>query len=183
MTYFSDLSVYTYRSHNDNGTPIAVGPILTRNVGWLDAGHEFPRSESVEGLLSCLWPFCMVSVCPARGVHDCPFCGFNGVVDRDGDGERYSLGAAEIRVFDRTGQSAFAAPNLVYHYIEAHHYLPPSEFVDALQSGPQPQTEEYRGLVEKTGAHWIATEPFKGVFRFVKRGDEVVREWVIEPKR
>jgi hypothetical protein len=34
----------------------------------------------------------------------------------------------------------------------------------------------------KTGAKWIATEPTKGVFRFVERGDEVVREWIVEPK-
>lgn len=172
MTHFSDLSDYTYTSSS--------GRILTRNVGWLDAGHDFPRSDSVEGLLTCLWPFCLVSVCPSRGRANCPLCGRIGVVDRDE--KRYVLGTAEIRVFDRAGQSAFAAPDLVYHYIEAHHYLPPSEFVDALQSGPQPQTEEYRGLLEKTGAHWVATEPTKGVFRFVKRGDEVVREWVVEPK-
>lgn len=171
MTYFPDLSAYTH--------PLSSSRIPTRSVGWLDAGHDFPRSDAVEGLLTSLWPFCLVSVCPSRGSDLCPFCESRGVVERDG--KRYVFGSAEIRVFDRAGESAFAAPNLLYHYIEAHHYLPPSEFVDALQSGPQPQTEEYRGLLEKTGDHWIATEPTKGVFRFVRRGDEVVREWVVEP--
>lgn len=171
MTYFPDLSAYTH--------PLSSSRIPTRSVGWLDAGHDFPRSESVEGLLTSLWPFCLVSVCPSRGSELCPLCEGHGVVERDG--KRYVFGSAEIRVFDRAGQSAFAVPPRVPLHRGAS-YLPPSEFVDALQSGPQPQTAEYRGLLEKTGDHWIATEPTKGVFRFVRRGDEVVREWVVEPK-
>jgi len=171
MTYFADLSVYTYTA-SSRSFPI-------RNVGWLDAGHSFPTSASIENLLAALWPFCLLSFCPQRGGQHCPFCKQLGVVERDG--KRYVLGAAELRVFDHKGEFPFAAPNLVYHYVEAHHYLPPAEFLEALRSGPQPQTEEYRALVAKLGSKWWATAPTEGAFRFVKRGDEVVREWIVEP--
>jgi len=171
MTYFADLSVYTYTASSQS--------LLIRNVGWLDAGHSFPTSASTESLLASLWPFCLLSFSPQRGGQNCPFCNRLGVVERDG--KRYVLGCAELRVFDEKGQSGFAAPNLVYHYIETHHYLPPAEFLDALHSGPQPQTDQYRASVAKIGSEWIATEPTRGVFRFVKRGDEVVNECIVEP--
>jgi len=48
----------------------------------------------------------------------------------DGD-EEVALGDAEIRVLGRNDR-VFAAPNLIYHYVTAHGYRPPDEFLGAL---------------------------------------------------
>ena len=42
------------------------------------------------------------------------------------------LGSAEIRVKGINGK-IYAAPNLIYHYIKDCGYLPPREFLDALE--------------------------------------------------
>jgi hypothetical protein len=155
--------------------------VSTCNVGWLDSSHDFPVAVPAPKLLERLWQFCLVSVCPERGLQECPLCKKLGVAERNDT--RLILGSAEIRVFDRSGQSAFAAPNLVYHYIEAHQYQPPPEFMEAMESGPQPASDEYRELLRKAGLRWIMTELDGVAFRFVKRADgEVVREWIVEPK-
>lgn len=43
------------------------------------------------------------------------------------------LGSAEIRVPGK-GVKSYAAPNLLYHYIKDCGYLPPQEFLDAVNS-------------------------------------------------
>jgi hypothetical protein len=94
---------------------------------------------------------------------------------------RILLGSAEVRVFDPEGKAAFAAPNLLYHYVAVHHYLPPAEFLAAIASGPQPATPEYRDLLLRAAVPWAVT-PFEteepARFRFVKREGKVERERV-----
>jgi hypothetical protein len=46
-------------------------------------------------------------------------------------GEEIALGEAEIRV-NGEGNVIFASPNLICHYIAAHGYRPPDEFMAAL---------------------------------------------------
>ena len=46
-------------------------------------------------------------------------------------GQENSLGSAEIRVKGKDGK-VYAAPTLIYHYVAAHDYDPPKEFVEAL---------------------------------------------------
>ena len=52
------------------------------------------------------------------------------------------LGNAEIIVFGQRGK-IYVAPNMIYHYVTAHHYKPPDEFVQALRDGPCPPEHEY----------------------------------------
>jgi len=42
------------------------------------------------------------------------------------------LGSAEIRVQGIDG-AVYAAPNLIYHYMANHNYLPPEEFLGAIR--------------------------------------------------
>src|SRR5439155_5623857 len=60
------------------------------------------------------------------------------------------LGGAEIRVFGERGR-IYAAPNLIYHYVVAHHYKPPDEFLQALRQGRCPPEPEYLDLLERAG--------------------------------
>jgi hypothetical protein len=53
------------------------------------------------------------------------------------NGEKLLLGSSEIRVFSRNGD-IYAAPTLIYHYVNPHHYAPPGAFIQALNEGPVP---------------------------------------------
>lgn len=48
-------------------------------------------------------------------------------------GTEISLGSAEVRVMTTDGRW-LVAPNLVHHYIEVHSYLPPEDFIEAVQA-------------------------------------------------
>jgi hypothetical protein len=176
MSYFVDLSGYSYDD--------SLG-VSTSNVGWLDSGHEFAVGEPSAAFLERLWQFCLVSVYPSRGLHFCPYCDtdFPSVVERAG--LQIMLGSAEIRVFSQSGEAAFASPNLIYHYVATHHYLPPLAFVAAVESGPQPFDPQYDQLLVKSGVSWHPTplqkqEPV--VFRYTRRGDEFAIERIAKPK-
>src|SRR5258707_10864727 len=90
MTYFPDLSPYTYFGANHP---------LSENVGWLEAGHVFPTAPPSQEFLSRLWEFCKVSVAQSRGIHLCPFCACSDATVGKRGGEQLLFGASEIRVF------------------------------------------------------------------------------------
>jgi hypothetical protein len=68
-----------------------------------------------------------------RGWKECAFCAGEPPVEVDVDGERSPVGDAEIRVTG-TGDRRYAAPTLIVHYVAAHGYRPPDEFVDAVMA-------------------------------------------------
>jgi hypothetical protein len=43
-----------------------------------------------------------------------------------------TTGNGEIRVIATAGATTYVAPVLVLHYVVAHGYLPPQEFIDAV---------------------------------------------------
>ena len=166
MAYFADLTFYTY-----------FGGLETtaKNVGWLQRGHAFPTAAPSDETLDLLWRFCSVPVMKMRGVHFCDLCAEPGAAYAERDGVRLLLGHSEIRGFSaesnasslrkaleetRSGGliflqrspvpfSIYAAPTLIYHYVEAHHYCPPEEFLKALREGPSPPSPEYFELLRK----------------------------------
>ena len=89
------------------------------------------------------------------------------------------LGSAEVRVFAPNGASAFAAPNLIYHYVSVHQYAPPEAFIEALKAGPQPNTRDYEQMLNVAQLRWRTTAPLDDdeedlvAFRGVKNGDKV----------
>jgi hypothetical protein len=97
-------------------------------VGWLDADHAFDRRTIPEDVLLRLrWLASERRVAQTRGFHVCPFCPAPPL-----DEDAYRTGSAEIWVPD--GQHGyFAAPTLVVHYVAAHGYAPPHEFVKAIE--------------------------------------------------
>lgn len=110
--YFPDLAPYQFGSAFQSKEPDAT----RAHVGWLDATHPFPTSEPKIELLKALYALVQHPVRIARGFHECPFCG-------------NAEGCAEIEV---VGQSVtYAAPILIAHYVQSHHYDPPREFVIA----------------------------------------------------
>ena len=47
------------------------------------------------------------------------------------DAPQRAMGNGEIRVVDTASGITYVAPVLVLHYVVAHGYLPPPEFIDA----------------------------------------------------
>ncbi len=75
---------------------------------------------------------------------------------RPGHDVRLELGSAQIRVFGDRGQ-IYAAPNMLFHYVTAHHYKPPDEFIQALRHGPCPPDKEYFNRLKSLGLVWKRT--------------------------
>ena len=99
--------------------------------------------------------------CRPRGCHRCDLCvpSPSTTISVIRDGFKVALGSAEIRVLSKENTSTirerlrtqepgllflrkslgtfdvYAAPNLIYHYVEVHHYKPPNEFFNALRGG------------------------------------------------
>ena len=154
MAYFEDLTEYVYSG------PVASRP-GTNNIGWLEPEHEFEMATPSEDLLDRLWSLCSVSVDLSRGVHICPFCPKDVTCSFERNGRRLLLGAAEVRAFGADG-TIYAAPTLVYHYVQVHHYRPPTEFVEATRNGPIPPNPEYFKRLENLGLAWSPTASGEG---------------------
>jgi len=137
---FEDLTPYSYLR-------AAVRPGLL-NVGWLGASHDFKTADPAPEFLQALWRYCSYRVAQTRGFHTCELCvappqSPTSVTFND---ETVRLGTAEIRVFGAGGQ-AFAAPDLIFHYVVTHRYPPPDSFVASVLSGPHPGTQKYDHLL------------------------------------
>jgi len=146
MAFFSDLSEYRYgRVAPQRGT---------LNVGWLDASSPHPVGDVPQQFVERLWELTRIFVEPTRGVHYCNLCpspprGALAVTHRNAVRR---LGTAEIRAFGK--RVAYAAPNLVFHYVVAHRYRPPDEFVDAVINGPGASDKKCAARLRAMGLDW-----------------------------
>jgi hypothetical protein len=96
-------------------------------VGWLDREHPFPTGETTEAFRIALRRLCEKPVGLARGFHVCQFC---DIKPEDADPLQ---GNGQIGVPARGGR-VFFAPTMIGHYVEVHHYLPPAEFIEAVEA-------------------------------------------------
>jgi hypothetical protein len=134
--YYPDLSVYEYIRHEGDNV---------LNIGWLDELHEFPKGKVSEQFLEKLQYICFSQrINQTRGYHRSPFLTWKKIFRSIHIGypiriksKLIFLGSAEIRVPGKNN-IIYAAPNLIYHYVKDCHYLPPSEFIKAVNefSGP-----------------------------------------------
>ena len=126
--YIEDLSKFNYDMGGEFGNQLSVG--------WLSKDHEFKKGDILnkEKFLDCLNNYYKHSVSQTRGDHTCEFC-------------NKSSGSDEIRVVGKDGK-VYASPSLIKHYIKNHDYLPPPAFVDAILSGPCPDSKEYAEIVK-----------------------------------
>jgi hypothetical protein len=141
MAYFPDLAPYAYGSASHPGVV---------HVGWLDNIHPYPKGRVDAQLVHKMELLASKPYELYRGKHVCELCveppGLNKSYTPNGitiDAncswarwikERSSNG--EIRV-TRDGIT-YAAPVLVVHNIEAHGYLPPEQFLLAVEDASIP---------------------------------------------
>jgi len=135
MAFFPDLSPYSYGHHTHPGVV---------HVGWLDAIHHFPTGDVEPRLIVKMKLLAAKPVELYRGFHICELCPDPGlskasrlphhpVLDPNNPYAKWRdsrRSNGEIRV-SRDGVT-FAAPVLIVHYIEEHRYLPPAEFLKAV---------------------------------------------------
>jgi hypothetical protein len=158
VTYFEELSEYRYHTSG-----VRAG---TLTVGWLDVEHRFEKAPPSSTLLDILWEYCKVSTVQTRGIHQCNICDPSMIVLASRNGEpRRLLGDAEIRVFAEDGR-IYAAPTLIYHYVRAHEYKPPDEFLRAIRREPLPPTSPYLDQLRKLDLSWNSTPQKEDVVRF-----------------
>jgi hypothetical protein len=113
MTFFADLTPYTNHSPEKEQAG-------TVNIGWLDRWHPFPIGETSDEFRAKVQVISLWRVNQTRGFYPCTFC----------KGRDRPAGSAEIRVVGK--RRVYAAPILVHHYVAAHWYRPPEEFIAAV---------------------------------------------------
>lgn len=134
--WFKDLSPCTYFS-----TEI---PMVA--VGWLERERIFetgPIDRSVYlkivELTKNAWQFAFCG-----GTHKCDLCQFDA-------------GARGVNsLFIPHGDVLYASPELITHYINAHHYRPPEGFCEAVLACPPMRSLEYYRALRRAGGPNIA---------------------------
>ena len=116
-------------------------------IGWLQRNRQYDQGPVPAGFLEQLLVFCFEqnTVCATTGARRCPLCG-ESVEPITRNGETAHFGRAEIRVLGEV--DIFAAPTLIYHYVDEHGYRPPRVFIDAVMDGPPPGSPEHRALIK-----------------------------------
>ncbi|MFE0099856.1 hypothetical protein [Streptomyces sp. NPDC059009] len=132
MTAYDDMSTYQYAPDTVPSGTVAL------NVGWLERDTAFQVGETPAGFLESLLRVTRdYPAAKMRGWHRCS-------LPHENDEAAYpyrvrladvhiALGGAEVRVYTPEGK-LLSAPDLVYHYVKDHNYLPPEEFIEAVLS-------------------------------------------------
>lgn len=132
MTWFPDLGT---------NTMVASGAQI-RAVGWLSDKRPFrtgapgadviARLKEVVSLHRATHSSILWQEMYWMGGHRCELC---------------NTGFSVACIAIPADRALFVAPDMVVHYIEAHDYSPPAEFIEALMSAPLPGTTEYEAAV------------------------------------
>ncbi len=81
-----------------------------------------------------------------HGVHNCELC-------------QYDPPSGHTNLFVPNGSSIYVCPELVIHFIAAHQYRPPDEFLDAVAACPAMGTMEYKKLLLNSGGRSLVSIP------------------------
>jgi hypothetical protein len=119
--YFSDLTPCSYNIPEPKGF----------SVGWLDKAHGFSRGVVPPGFVERLVEICSRPVVQHRGFHVCELCDFEPDPTFAAHRAAGALSSAVIRVVGRDGR-VYHSPAMILHYVKAHGYQPPQEFVVAV---------------------------------------------------
>lgn len=141
--HYPDLSPYDYCWPSAYEAAYCGLPVY--NIGWLSGEHPFPTGDVPVEFPARLLALCAAQLCRNPGLHlmgyhNCEACPVQkSLPGYDSPGhERIYLGSDEIRIIGR--DCAYAAPNMIYHYVTAHRYRPPDDFIGAVMNAPARET-------------------------------------------
>jgi hypothetical protein len=128
--YFEDLELCRYHRgplDSDNWH------VPLRAIGWLEGGHPYNTGATPTGLVEQLGALVdnaeeAFRQYHFRGLHDCTIC--------ESGHPSAHLVRSHINLLIPGKRMVFACPAAITHYLTGHSYLPPSEFVDAVQECP-----------------------------------------------
>lgn len=137
--YFPDLSIYPKACCEEEQGMVLVA------VGWLEKGHTFPKGKLSQDDIEKLEQFCLKPMIQTLGKRDCPLCDKRGPVKMIiSTGKELILhGTDQLRILSTDRTKVYVVPNLIIHFVKAHGYTPPQEFIDAIQAAPLPGTRAY----------------------------------------
>ncbi len=157
MTYFPDLSPYRYI------VPPGVDPAL--NIGWLSPEMPFQQGNVPWLFVERLKAHCTGPLFNSSAMrHPCELCHASSAIQAwvvPAVPSDIACGTGEIRVEGTDGR-LYAAPQLVLHYVVAHHYCPPDEFIQAVIDGPLPGSLHHQAIgtqLEQRITAWLAKLP------------------------
>jgi len=122
--WYGDLSKCGYFG---NILPICIA------VGWLENGKPYSTGETAREVVEKICEFTKMPEIRHlfRGYHECDFCDFVNI----------ELGATTVLIAYKN--KVYAYPGLITHYIEAHYYRPPDEFIEAVLNYDHQSAIEY----------------------------------------
>lgn len=137
--HISDLDLVRYHTGPFSADNWSV-PL--RAIGWLEHPQAFICGSPPAALISKLRTMVeQVRVAYShyvfRGVQDCSLC---VSAHRPSPGPIWS----QENIFVPGADAVYVAPGGIVHYVEAHSYLPPNEFVEAVLQCPDLRSERYR---------------------------------------
>ena len=142
--YYRDLGPFKWFNR------VPLSDVLT--VGWLSLEHQFPTGEPRPDLVLTLEALLSSHRANlARGYHSCEFCPPRCKMLKAAGREipvpqpllfelsdrTIVLGSAEIWVPSPDRKTVYAAPDMIFHYVSEHGYMPPQEFVAAALNANQ----------------------------------------------
>jgi len=139
MSYYPDLSPCEYFGFKHEGHLLSVG--------WLDGAQEFSTGSMAEADYRHLKRLIEMAFQPVivMGSHDCNLCQFEG-----------ARGSRNLFLPDNG--KILVASDLILHYINCHHYLPPDRFLTAMRSIKNTRNMEYKKrLLENNGKFLLAS--------------------------
>ncbi len=143
MVYCPDLAPHPYSFPE---TDIKIAP---RAVGWLSKTEAYTTGDTPEAFHTKLLELCAKArIRGMMGYHFCEFCGneVQYVITqvpyadeglRLGNGEVWTIGKSVL----------YAAPTLIYHYVTAHDYRPPDEYIESVLA-TEVDSAAYRDFIE-----------------------------------
>ena len=131
MAFILDLEPCSY-------FPVPGAPLVA--VGWLGRGEGFARGTVSESFFAKLSALCASPCQPivAAGYHTCELC-------------QYEPPRFSANVFVPHAGRIYVAPVGIRHYVAAHRYLPPAEFIEAVLACPDMKSRGYKQALLANG--------------------------------
>jgi hypothetical protein len=139
MTHFDDLAAFDCYG--------AEGAHSLRAIGWLTKDRPFATGKTDSDAFAKLKVLMQAPWQPmiTLGAHECELCQFDAP-------------CGNANLFVPNGDVVFVCPELIVHYIAAHHYRPPDEFITAVTNCPQTSTMEYKKLLIESGGRTLVRQ-------------------------
>jgi hypothetical protein len=134
-------------------------------VGWLEPEHRFEQGRVDESFFARLMTLLVEPWQPfaVAGFHHCGFCRFTGgpgtIHYQPQRGGSVSAVVGASNIFVPGLDAIYMAPSLIAHYIDAHAYRPPDEFIAAVMTCPEMRSAAYLRAIHALGGAVLLKPP------------------------